>query len=162
MSGEHLFDAPGSGQDLRGGPLYEPRHFVIGTVPAADLDKPVSGPDIVAIGSGRHVAVEQHVSEQWVGRGELRRQLSSKTPDVGFDVSARVVGHQAHNLAIDIRSAEVPRAIERVKASLNQIRGVPDVVEPGRCCEILGQRQLFSGPPSPPGNRPHMPPATGQ
>jgi hypothetical protein len=64
MRSEHLFDATGSGQDLRGGSLHEPRHFVIGTVPAADLNKPVSRPDIVAIRPGRHVAVEEHISQQ--------------------------------------------------------------------------------------------------
>jgi hypothetical protein len=119
MSSEHLFDATGSGQDLGGGSFDELRHFVIGTVPAADLDKPVSGPDMVAIGPGCHVAVEQHVSQQRVRWRELRRQLSSKAPDVGFDVSAGVVGHQAHNLPIDAHLAEVARPIERVETSLN-------------------------------------------
>ena len=162
MSIEHLFDSPGSGQDLRGSPRYEPCYLVIGAVPAADLDKPVSGPDIVAIGPGRHVAVKQHISQQRIGWRELRRQLSTKAPDLGFDVSARVVGDQAHNLVIDTHLAEVARSVEGVKASANQIRGVSDVVEPGRCYESIRQRQLLSGPLGPPGHRPHMPPATGE
>ena len=112
MSGEHLFNATGSGQDLRGGSFHEPGHFVVGAVPAADLDQPVSGPDIVAIRPGRHVAAEQDVSQQRVGWWELRRQLSSKAPDVGFDVSARVVGHQAHNLPVDAHSTQITRPIE--------------------------------------------------
>jgi hypothetical protein len=162
MSSEHLFDTTGSGQDLRGSALHEARHLVIGTVPAADLDKPVSRPDIVAIGPGRHVAVQQHIRQQRVGGRELRRQLGSKAPDVSFDVSARVIRHQAHNLAIDVHSAEVTRPIERVETSLNQVGGVPDVVKPGRCHESIRQRQLLGGPPSPSGDRPHMPPTAGQ
>jgi len=162
MSREHLLNTPGSGQNLRGSSLHELRHFVIGTVPAADLDKPVSGPDIVAIGPGRHVAVEQRIGQQRLGWRELRRHLSTEAPDIGFDLSTRVVSHQAHHLPIDLHSAEVARPIERVKTSLNQIRGVPDVLKPGRRYEGIRQRQLLSSPPSPPGNRPHMPPAAGQ
>jgi hypothetical protein len=162
MNSQHLFDTPGSGQNLSGSSLHEPRHFVIGTVPAADLDKPVSGPDIDAIGPGRHVAVQQHITQQRVGGRELRRQLRSKAPDVGLDLSTRLLSHQAHNLPIDLHSAEIARPIERVKTSLNQIRGVPNVVKPGRRHEGIRQRQLLGGPPSPPGYRPHMPPASGQ
>src|SRR5262249_45361109 len=46
--------------------------------------------------------------------------------------------------------------------SLNKIGGVPDVVEPSRRYESVGQRQLLGDPPSPPRNRPHMSPAEGQ
>jgi hypothetical protein len=162
VSSEHLFDATRSGQDLGGGSFHELRYFVIGTVPAADLDKPVSGPDMVAIGPGRHVAVQQHIRQQRVRWRELRSQLSSKAPDVGFDVSARVVGHQADNLPIDARSAEEARPIERVESRLNQIRGVPDVMKPSCCHQSVRQRQLLGGPPGPPGHRPHMPPAARQ
>jgi hypothetical protein len=139
VSREHLFDPTRSGQDLGGGSFHELRYFVIGTVPAADLDKPVTGPDIVAIGPGRHVAVQQHIRQRRVRRRELRSQLSSKAPDVGLDASARVVGHKAHNLPIDARSAQKARPIERVEPRLNQIRGVPDVMKPGRCHQSVRQ-----------------------
>ena len=80
MSGEHLFNATGSGQDLRGGSFHEPGHFVVGAVPAADLDQPVSGPDIVAIRPGRHVAAEQDVSQQRVGWWELPTSAQLQGP----------------------------------------------------------------------------------
>ena len=61
LSSEHLLDPPRSSQDLRSGPLHEPRYLVIGTIPAADLDQPISRPHIVPVRARRHVAVKQRI-----------------------------------------------------------------------------------------------------
>lgn len=55
---------------------------------------------MVTIGPGRHVAVQQGIGQLRVGGRELRRQLAAKATDPGLDLSARVVGHQAHNLPV--------------------------------------------------------------
>jgi hypothetical protein len=59
-----------------------------------------------------------------------------------------VVGHQAHDLPINANATEIARPIQRVETSLNQIRGVADVVAPSRRYESVRQRQLLSRPPS--------------
>ena len=88
MSTEHLFDSTGSGQDLRSSPFHEPRHFVIGTVPATDLYEPVSRSHVIAIRSGGHIAVEQGVSKQRITRPELPRQDVAETTHFSLDSSA--------------------------------------------------------------------------
>ena len=162
MSSEHLFDPAGSGQDLRGSPFHEPCHIVIGTVPAADLDQPVSRPHVVTARPSRHVAIQQGIAKQCISRPELRRENTAQAPNLGLYLGARVVSNQAHDLAVDPNPAKIASAIQRVEARLHQFRGVPDVMEPSSCHEIFRQRQLLSGPPSPPGNRPYMPPAARQ
>jgi hypothetical protein len=87
LRSEHLFNAPSGHHDLRGSQLNEPRHLMVGTVPAADLHKPVGRPNAVAVRPSRHVAVEQRIGQQGFGGGELRLQLSAEALDVGLDLS---------------------------------------------------------------------------
>jgi hypothetical protein len=135
---------------------------MIRAIPAADLHQPVSRPHVVTTGPGRHVAIQQGIAKQCISRLELRRESTAEAANLGFYLGARVVGNQAHNLAVGPNPAKIAGAIQWMEARLHQFRGVPDVMEPSRCHEIFRQRQLLSGPPSPPGNRPHMPPATRQ
>jgi 8-oxo-dGTP pyrophosphatase MutT (NUDIX family) len=72
LSRKHRLNAPGGRQYLRSGPFHKPRHLVIGTVPPADLNKPISRSHVVAIRPGCHVAVQQRIRPQWVSRRELR------------------------------------------------------------------------------------------
>ena len=123
LSSEQLLNASGSGQDLRGSPLHKPCHLMIGTVPAADLHQPVSRPHIVTVRPGRHVAVEQRIGQQRVSGRELRRQLSAKTPDISLDLSARVVGNQAHNLPVNTEAAKIARPIQRVETRSPPVPG---------------------------------------
>ena len=162
LSSQQLLNPPGRRQDLRGSPLHEPRHLVIGTVPAADLHQPVSRPHVVTVRPGRHVAVEQRIGQQRIARRELRRQLSAQAPDISLDLSARVIGNQAHDLLIDTHAAKVARPIQRMEASLHQLGRVADVMQPGRRHQIIRQRQLLGDPPRTPSHRPDMPPSPRQ
>jgi len=162
VRGEHPFNPSSGSQDLRGCPLYEPGHLVIRTIPAADLDKPVSRPHIVAIRASRHVAVQQRIGERRVSRRELCSQLSAKAPNLGLDLSTRVVGHQAHDLSIDTLAAKEARTIQRVEPSFYQFGDVADVMQPGCRYKIIRQRQLFADPLSSASDRPDMPPPTWQ
>jgi hypothetical protein len=128
VRGEHPFNPASRSQDLRGGPLYEPSHLVIGAVPAADLDKPVSRPHVVTIRPSRHIAVEQRICQQRVRWRELRRQLSAKIPNISLNLGTRVIGHQADDLSIDTLTAKITSAIQWVETRLHQLGRVADVV----------------------------------
>ena len=131
-------------------------------IPTADLYQPVSRPHVVTAGPSRHVAIQQGIAKQCVSRPELRRESTAKAANLGLYLGARVVCNQAHNLGVDPNPAKIAGAIQWVEARLHQFRGVPDVVELCRCQEFFRQRQLLSGPPSPPTDRPYMPPAARQ
>jgi hypothetical protein len=84
---------------------------MVATVSAADLYKPVGRTHVVAIGSGRHVAVKERFGQRRISSSELRGQFLGKTTDISFDLSTGVVRHQTHNLFIETDAAQVARPI---------------------------------------------------
>ncbi len=119
LDSEQLFDPPRRSQDLRSGQLHEPRDLVTWTVPAADLDKPISRPDIIPLGARRHVAVQERIRQCRIAGGELNSQQCAQPTDLSFNMSARVVGHEAYHPRIDIHAAKEPRPIQRVEAGVH-------------------------------------------
>ena len=146
----------------RGGQVHEPGHLVSGAVPSADFGQPVSRAHIVTVRPCRHVAVQQGIGQLRVGGRELPRKLSAQSADVSLDQSARVVSHQAQHLPVHTGAAQVARSIERVEPGLHQVGGVPDVMQPGRCHQVIRQAQHLRNPPCPAGYRADMPPAPRQ
>jgi hypothetical protein len=153
---DQLLDTTRRRQDLRGRPLHEPRHLMIGTEPTTNLHQPIGRPHIVAVRPGRHVAVRQSISQQRISRSELRRQLGAKTAHIGLNLSARAIRHQADNLPIKTSAAQVPRPIQRMKPGLNQLRGIPDVMKPSCRHQLVGQSELLRDPPRAPSHGPDM------
>lgn len=162
LNSEQLFDPPRRSQDLRSGQLNESCDLVTWTVPAADLDKPISRPDIIPVGARRHVAVQERIRQCRIAGGELNSQQRAQFTDLSFKLSARVVGHEANHLRIDIHAAKEPRPIQRVEAGVHQLRGIADVMQPRRSHQLIGQVQSLCNPPGSPTHRPDMPPATRQ
>src|SRR5687767_3842555 len=56
-------------------------------------------------------------------------------PKAGFDMGAGVVGDQIDDRFIDAFASEMPSPVDRVKARLQEGRGIADVMQPGRCDE---------------------------
>jgi ADP-ribose pyrophosphatase YjhB (NUDIX family) len=77
LSSQQFLNTPSSGQDLRSAPLHEPRHRMLGTIPATDLNEPVRRPHKVTIRPSRHIAVQQRLRQRRVARRELRSQLAT-------------------------------------------------------------------------------------
>ena len=87
----------------------------------------------------RHVAVGQRVVEGHACGGKLATQLASQAAFLGFEDSAGVMRDQAAQDRIgEVRVAQVPSAIERMKAGLDQLGRVADVMQPRGGFEQIG------------------------
>jgi hypothetical protein len=87
----------------------------------------------------RHVAIGQRIVEDHARGGELAAQLADKAAFLGFDDSAGVMRDQtAQDRVSEMRVAEVPGAVERMKAGLGQLGGVADVMQPRGGFEQIG------------------------
>ena len=64
----------------------------------------------------------------WIGRRELRRQGSAQPADLSLNLGAGVVGHQAHDLVVNLELTQVTRSIQRMESCIDSLRGVADVM----------------------------------
>jgi hypothetical protein len=87
----------------------------------------------------RHVAVGQRIVEDHACGGKLAAQLASEAAFLGFDDSAGVMRDQtAQDRVGEMCVAQVPGAVERMKAGLDQLGRVADVVQPRSGFEQIG------------------------
>ena len=159
---QQLLNPPSRREDLGSSTLDELSHLVIGAIPAADLHQPVGRPYIVTVRAGRHVAVEQNISEQRVSRLELSCEILPKPSDISLDLSAGMISNQANDLAIDANATKVAGAIKRMKARLDQLGRVADVMQPGSRHQIRRQREPRRDPPRTASDRADVHPSAGQ
>ena len=87
----------------------------------------------------RHVAVGQRIVEDHAWRGKLPAQLARQAAFLGFEDSAGVMRDQAAQHRVgEMCVAQVPGAVERMKAGLDQLGRVADVVQPRSGFEQIG------------------------
>jgi hypothetical protein len=112
---------------------------IFGTVAGADVSEALFDVHVLPVRACGHVAVDQRVREVGAGGLELPGQLGGEATFGCFDHGARVVSHQSAEHVTGLRGvAEVPGAVERVKAGVDEVGCVPDVVQQGGGGEQVG------------------------
>ena len=87
----------------------------------------------------RQVAISQRIAEEPARRAELAAQLADKAALLGLDDSAGVMRDQrAQHWVGALDVAEVPGAVERMKAALDQLGRVADVMQPRGSFQKIG------------------------
>ncbi len=113
------------------GPIREPSDSTVRAVPFSYLREPVMNRDNVPVRSRGHIAIRQGIAENHIRHGKLTGEHVRKAAFLGLDDSPGVMTDQAAQDRIGmLHVAEVPGAVERMKASLHQFGRVADVMQP--------------------------------
>ena len=100
-------------------------------VAVVDLGQAVGYLDLVAVGTGGHVAEGQRVGQRLGRRGELAGQDAREAAFFGLDDGAGVVRDQAAQQGFGVLDvAEVAGTVQAVQAGFGELGEVADVVQP--------------------------------
>ena len=151
--------AGGSGVDLADGLQDEWGGAADGTadqvaraVAVVDLGQAVVDLDVLAVGTGGHVAEGQRVGQRLGRRGELAGQDAGEAAFFGLDDGAGVVRDQAAQQGFGVLDVtEVAGAVQAVQAGFGEFGEIADVMEPGGGLEQTGVRANRGGEAAGPG-----------
>jgi len=108
-------------------------------VPRPYLRQTVVNGEWVAVRARGHVAVGERFGQAARWERELPEQDAAQTAFLCLDDSAGVMGDESAKHVVGLLDvAQVPGSVERVKASVGQLGGVADVMEPGCGFEQVG------------------------
>jgi hypothetical protein len=105
---------------------------MIRAVPLLNLIHPVLKRHQPAIRCRRQITEHQRISRHRLLCLELSGQLTLQAADPRLIDSARMMSDQPRQPVIRADPPQEPGAIQRMKSSLRQVRGIPDVMKPRR------------------------------
>lgn len=109
------------------------------TVPGQDLRKPILDRQLLAVWTRGHVAVDERIRKLRRLGPELARQLVNEPSFPSLHDRTGVVSHEPTQMLV--RLVNVPqkaRTVERMESGHNQVRRIPDVVQPSGGLKQVG------------------------
>lgn len=105
---------------------------VLDWITRQDLGNPLVIGEPLAGRSSGQIGGREQIVEAVVAERELSHQLSLKAALSRLKACAGMMSHELNNPIRPTFLTQVPRAVERMKTRVTDLRRVPDVMEPGR------------------------------